>query len=318
VDSYTNKLPSGNAELKMLGTSLALYSDLTYNVLFHKDIIKSGNYTNFRVEVSMYDKKFDTWTNLTFDSSNYAKQGNYLICKVTGISPRKMNDTINIKIYGTYEGVEYCTEVTSTIGGYCYKNFELYPDDAKLMTAIADLLNFGAAHQVYTGYDAKNLVNAAMTEQQKGYATTSELSLVNYGNSKHVVLEGATATWIGATVVLTEKIALQFIFDVEDTTGMTAKVVCGGKTTTIKEEQIEQYATSKYECITFTGLQAKQLRDLVYVTLYRNGVAISNTYQFSVESYAYSYIDNTTIKNLAATVKAMMYFGDSAKAYFDK
>ena len=56
---------------------------------------------------------------------------------------------------------------------------------------------------------------------------------------------------------------------------------------------------------------------LVEFTVYDgDGAAVTNTLTYSIESYAASKANNSDA-NLVALVKAMMKFGDGAKAYFE-
>ena len=50
------------------------------------------------------------------------------------------------------------------------------------------------------------------------------------------------------------------------------------------------------------------------MTVYNGDTAVSNTIRYSIESYAYAQ-QNSTDANLVELVKAMMKYGDSAKAY---
>jgi hypothetical protein len=63
----------------------------------------------------------------------------------------------------------------------------------------------------------------------------------------------------------------------------------------------------------FDGLRARQMRESVYVTVYRGDEAVSNTVSYSIESYAYSKLG--TGGSLTALLSAMIKYGDSAKAY---
>ena len=61
---------------------------------------------------------------------------------------------------------------------------------------------------------------------------------------------------------------------------------------------------------------------MVSAVVYKDGVAISNTYSVSVEAYAVTIAtnaannpSNTTYANLNALMKAMINYGDAAKAY---
>ena len=60
------------------------------------------------------------------------------------------------------------------------------------------------------------------------------------------------------------------------------------------------------------------MSDDVFVTAYRDGVAVSNTIRYSIESYASKNITDTTYPYLAELVDAMMKYGDSANAFFSK
>ena len=53
---------------------------------------------------------------------------------------------------------------------YAYKMLDLFSSDenyASFRTIIVDLLNYGAASQVYAGYQTDNLVNSELTDVQK-------------------------------------------------------------------------------------------------------------------------------------------------------
>ncbi len=52
----------------------------------------------------------------------------------------------------------------------------------------------------------------------------------------------------------------------------------------------------------------------VYLTVYENDEAVSNTLSYSIESYAYSK-QTSTDTNLTNLLEAMMKYGNSACAY---
>ena len=69
----------------------------------------------------------------------------------------------------------------------------------------------------------------------------------------------------------------------------------------------------------FEGLNAAQMSDTVYATITRDDTAVSNTVAYSIESYAYSKLNNTgTTETLQNILKAMMKYGDAAKAYLGR
>ena len=64
----------------------------------------------------------------------------------------------------------------------------------------------------------------------------------------------------------------------------------------------------------FTGLDASQMRQNVYLTICDGDVSVSNTVCYSIGSYAYE-MQNSAVAGLPELVKAMMKYGDSAYAY---
>ena len=67
--------------------------------------------------------------------------------------------------------------------------------------------------------------------------------------------------------------------------------------------------------IYFKNLMARQMRCPVYVTVMKDGEAISHTVRYSVESYACAKWNDTAVAGLADLVKAMMRYGDASYAY---
>ena len=204
--------------------------------------------------------------------------------------------------------------MTYSVATYAYNQFSK-SKDAKFLTLLADLLNFGAAHQVYTGYNTENLVNAAMTETQKGYASTAAQSFANKLNAAYEVIEAPTASFRGANVELSEKVEVQFFVAVSDLTGVTLEVSADGETYSLEIDPASY--NGNYYIVNCDKLQAKQLRSDITAKVCRDGVAISNTALYSVESYVARNINSSNTK-LVDLLKMMMYYGDSAAAYFTK
>jgi len=69
-----------------------------------------------------------------------------------------------------------------------------------------------------------------------------------------------------------------------------------------------------YYIASYSGITAGQMSETVYATAYRGDEAISNTVSYSIESYAYAK-QNDADASLAALVRAMMRYGNTAYAY---
>ena len=330
VDSYVDPLPeevvlpSGTSELKLTGATLTLQSDLTLKIVVHGDLFTSGQYTDVRLEVVMTDAEGNVVKTAVYTAESefavYDKVHRQF--SFTGISPKRMGDKIVMTLYGTYDGVEYSNSKDYGVSSYCYNKLNAENPNEKLCKVLANLLNFGAAHQIYTDYNTKNLVNAAMTDEHKAYVSTGELTLESKANKEYEVIENASASFYGANLTLNEKVEVQFVMILEDLTDVTLEITANGTTYSVDAAtQFKPYSSKlpnsyKYN---FTELMAKQMRSDITAKLCRNGQAISNTLLYSVESYAANKLANAdTAENLVNLLKMMMYYGDAAAAYFGK
>lgn len=189
---------------------------------------------------------------------------------------------------------------------------------ATLKTLVVDLLNYGAASQTYVGSET-TLVNADLTEEQKALATAS-ITLNTVANAAYQKVENAAATWAGAYLYLVDTVEMNFVFNAASIDGLTVKITTAdpanaeatGKTYTVTE--FTAYGEGAYVA-SFRGFSAAQMSETVYVTVCdAEGNAISNTYRYSIESYAFAK-EQSTDANLATLVVAMMKYGNSAKTY---
>ena len=104
----------------------------------------------------------------------------------------------------------------------------------------------------------------------------------------------------------------KFIVDTLGEVNVTYNV--GGKETyTYEEKDFEYKSDGTY--VHFRNINASQMSEPILVAVYRDGVQVSNTISYSIESYAYSKQNDTTTPYLASLVKRMLCYGDSCKAY---
>lgn len=107
---------------------------------------------------------------------------------------------------------------------------------------------------------------------------------------------------------------MQFILEAESIEGLTVKVTdeSGAILEEISSDAFVQ--TDEGYIVKFRKLNACQMKSKVYFTIYREDVAVSNTLQYSIESYAYAQQNNED-ETLVALLEAMMNYGGSAYAY---
>ena len=153
--------------------------------------------------------------------------------------------------------------------------------------------------------------NAQLTEEQKAWGTQGTPALSSKLNTKAVVVDNAKATWKAAALRLDNAVTMCFRFEAESTEGLSVKVTSGDQTWTITE--FESLGNGQHYAY-FSGLSARQMRDVVSVTVMEGDTAVSNTLQYSIETYAFKKQNEARLGDL---VLAMMRYGDSAAAYLN-
>lgn len=319
-DSYVDTRP----ELKFSGASLNLHDDLSIKYMVKTSLFEAGAYENPYVIFKMNEKeaKVTEYTTMVNDGVEY------FVFRFKNIAPHQMNDTVYATLYGTYDGTEYASEtVEYGVGTYCYNMLEKRSPSndpkgeyAKLRSLLVDLLGYGAKSQIYVNYKAEkpeDLAGSMLTEEQIGWGTVGEIrELTSVLNTKYTIIENPTAKWRGAGLNLLDSIRMRFLLQTDELEGVTVKVTSNVGTWNIGNDKFKAVTVNgeaMYE-VFFSGLNAAQLSETVYVTAYKNGVAISNTVCYSVESYVSAKQKDGNTK-LVELVKAMMKYGDSAKAY---
>ena len=296
------------SDLIFKSASLTLQDDLVINYKVEETLFAENGYTNPYVVFSLNGVETKV-TEYTLENGKY-------IFDFEDIIPHQMNDAIYATLYATYDGVEYASKVREySVATYCYNMLEKYNTDdyAKLRTLLVDLLNYGAASQVYMNYNIEELVNSSLTEEQKAWGSSTDRTLETVQELEYKTIDNPTVQWKSGGLNLQKSVGMRFKISAENIENLTVKVTNDiGKETIITSEQFEVVEGGYY--VFFEGLNAGQMSDIVYLTVYNGETAVSNTIRYSIESYAYAQ-QNSTDVNLAELVKAMMKYGDSAKAY---
>ena len=296
--------------LKFNGASLTLQNDLKINFTVKKELIDNNGYSEPFVVFSSNEK-----SNIVTEYTEKTSDGvEYYVFSFNNIAPDRMNDTITASLCATYNGDIYSgPEFEYSVATYCYSMLNT-TTDAKLRTLLVDLLNYGTASQIYTGYNDNALVNALLTDEQKLWGTIDDPVMTTIKDSHYRIVNNPSVIWKGASLNLNDSITMQFIFSTDDINNITIKIEDKNEAV-IEEIKTEDFMVSgNYYIVKFKGLTAGQMSDAVYITAYREDTAISNTVAYSIESYAYSK-QNDNNAYLATLVKAMMKYGNAAYAY---
>lgn len=293
--------------LKFSSASITLQNNLQINFAVRKDLIDGFGCENFYAAFAMNGEEITV--------SSHTVNGDYYVFSFCNIAPDKMNDTIIATLHVTHNGATLeGGELEYSVAEYCYSMLSRETTGDKLRTLLVDLLHYGAASQIYTGHNTDNLADSALTAEQLVWGTAEDPALTSVTNAQYSTVDTPSVIWKGASLNLYDSISMMFVFTTENLEGITVKVD-DGNGAILKEFSQEEVSTAgKYYYVKFNELKAGQMSDTVYVTAYRDGVAVSNTVAYSIESYAYAK-QNDDNANLANLVKAMMKYGNSAYAY---
>ena len=281
---------------------MSLQSDLTVKFMVNADLFVEDAYTNPYVEFELGYYKV-TVTDYTIVDDKYVFACEHL-------SPSQVVDEIHATLNATLNDQLHSYSMDYGVSTYCY-NMLGKTEDAKLRTLLVDLLNYGSAAQTYTWYKNKTLSNAKLTEEQKAWGTQGTPALSSKLNTKAEVVDNAKATWKAAALRLDTAVTMSFRFEAESTEGLSVKITNGTQTWTVTE--FVDLGNGQYNAY-FSGLSARQMRDVVSVTVMEGDTAVSNTLEYSIETYAYNKQNEARLGDL---VLAMMRYGDSAAAYLN-
>ena len=283
------------AQATWFGVNVELGGELALN--FALDVTQLGGVTgNYIVLTHTYaDGTTDT---ITIAQSEWVMSGKYAIVSYIGLAAKEMGDMISAVLYDA-QGNAISEAKTDSIETYALR---MLKDGVKneANTLFVDMLNYGAAAQVYFGYNAENLVNAKLTAEQASWA--SEAPAI----TNHRVSSGC---YYGSALDLEEKIYLQFAFKAAYEEGMKAVVTFTNHYDKLVEQEVNVDVSGSYVTVSVEEMAIADFGTMVTCTLYSaNGTELGAVTD-SVESYS----ARMGLGNLGDTIAKL---GASAYAFF--
>lgn len=294
------------------GASVTLTDSIAVNYLIKKDVIDILGYENLYIKFNFSGKDYTV--------SKYTDKGEYYAFTFDKIAPDRMTDIIYATLYATKDGETYTSKTSEySIRHYCHNLLEKYSDDenTNLRTLLVDLLNYGTTAQIYTNYNTDNLANSELSDLQKSWATSGNVTTESDQNLKYEVVDNPTVKWKGAGLYLDEAATLRLTIQTDSVKNLVVKAICGETIIEIPSGQFVKLSnTDNKYYIYVRGINVTQMRETVQLTVYDGEAKASNTICYSVESYANAKIDGGD-NDLSNLLIAMIKYGDSAKAYRD-
>lgn len=247
----------------------------------------------------------------------FASQGDYYVFTFKDIAPQTMNDNVCAVLHATNNDIDYESEPYNfSVAKYAYGMLGIYNTDqyAKLRTLLVDLLNYGAAAQLYQGYKIDNLVNAKLTDEQKAWGTITVPTFKNVSDMKYETVDNPEISWKSVGLQLNSSVAVRYKFTAENIKDIKFKVTCQDREWVYTSADFVDNGDGTYS-LWFNGLNADDMQKDVFITAYKGDNAVSNTLRYSVESYAKQVEDYMPNSKLQALTRAMMQYGISASNY---
>ena len=289
------------------GYSLSLAEGISVNFATDAAFITEKGYTDpvatFKIN------------NLTFTAEGKDNGNGKYIFTLSNVRPDWMGEDITIVLSAVVNGEKVTSEpATYTVANYCYTLLRSGYASETLKTLLVDILNYGAAAQVYAEHEGV-AVNADLTAEELAYGTDGDPICVS---DKALALQDGVdekANWKSIALYLRETIRLRgcFTSSVSDSLFVEITDLNGNVLGTIDQTEMV-YEGGQYSFF-YDGVKASEMRLPIKMTICSGDAAISKTLTYSVESYAANEIDNGYDQDLIDLMKAMMRYGDAAIAY---
>ena len=210
-----------------------------------------------------------------------------------------------------------------SVAQYCYnmlsKNEYAGSQYATFRRLLVDILRYGDAAQLYVGYKPAELASRNLTSAQKAMGTDVNVAMtynsVKEQNYKTVNSSEAWATIEKAALYLEAAVNVQFKFRANGPYDLRVVITDNAACTNV----IGSYPASALQMdgglyyVNVDALNAGQMKKTIYATVMKGDKKVSNTYRYSIESYAASMKGKNA--KLDMLLDAMMRYGNSAEAY---
>ena len=298
-----------NSALKFATLSLYLQDNISVNYKINGAELVEAGYQNLRVKLELNGTE-TTITEYTIDNDKY-------VFEFADVAPQWINDTISATLYAELNGETVQSDVLEySVAKYCYTVLQNYTTDeyANTRTLMVDLLNYGAAAQVYAEYKVDNLSNAALTDIQKSWASPELSELTSVLNSSHITIDNPSVTWKAVQLRLDNTVMIKYKIQTDSIDNLSAKIEVGNYSWTIPYTAFTKADDEGCYYIYIDGLSAGQMSEAVDTTIYNGDVAVSNTIRYSIESYVLAN-QNHENANLVDMLNKMLKYGYAAYNY---
>ncbi len=303
----------------VLNHNLNLASDISINFAVRTDLMTSYDSCYLEVRIPIY-------TGNTLEGYNTVEiqpveSGIFYYFTLTGMTAIQMSDEVQAILHMTKDGREYISNTDYySVAEYAYAQLNKTTTKESLSRLCANLLQYGTAAQVFKNYRTNAYADASMTEAHKAFLT--DIETITFANHNRTLsdLSNPSVLWQGKVLILDSKITVKYVINtaaysgsLEDLTLRIQYLDYAGNSRIVTLSDPQPYGnTAGWYCFDFDGLLAAELRQVLSAAVYQGNTRVSQTLEYSVESYGC----NRT-GTLLALCKAMMAYSDTALAFFN-
>ena len=263
------------------------------------------------VKISKYSVDSSGRYVFTYDDIAAAEMGDLLLAKLCA---RKGDEAFESAV-DEYSVKKYAV---NKLGG------ENASTNKKFRKLIVDTLNYGAAAQVYFKRNTGNLVNNILKDEWKEEGSQKNPTLTPVNNV--TTNGGMTAVLKNKSVTFNSGVELNLYTTYGGSVpGPNVKVVVSyvntlgnavtESVTSDKFMESPKDGVMRYRAV-FTSIATPDFGQPLTIKIYDGSTQISETYTYSIGTYAFNRLKDSTDDNFKALLKAMMNYSLSAKDYF--
>jgi fibro-slime domain-containing protein len=147
----------------LAGANMHLGNSLSMNFFVNKaDLVG----TDYYAVITRYTA--DGVETVTVPYEQWDDRNTMFAITLSNLAARQMTDKVAVVIYNA-NGTQVSQIWTDSVQDYAMRILD--NSDAETKTVLVDMLNYGAAAQIYFGYRTENLANSLLTAEQKACAT---------------------------------------------------------------------------------------------------------------------------------------------------
>ena len=294
-------------KIKIDGVNMTLGNDLIVNFLFKQSSLPADRTLVFKLTQLSGSSIVKTQSIKSEEWENYS--GGYFKVAVP-LSAKQMADTLQVELLDG-NGLVYNEHFTISVREYAHMILENPAMSLEAKKTAVDMLNYGAAAQVYFAYNTEDLANSQLTPEQQVLATAPV---------KCVNSQIAGDNFYGTNLSLEERIIMNLYFDgleKQDAATMYAEITYTNykgehKNIRVPSSEIKAYsANSGIYRVSIDEIVLADARSDVTVTLYHNDGRVYGYATDSLESIA----ARGSITPAADLYSYMMRFSTSAYNY---